>query len=130
MTQAGLPRGGDQVRWASGVNVLAGLWMIISPFVLGYSNLSGALWSDVIVGIAIAVVAAIRAGGAVDQPWLSWVNALLGAWLIVSPWVLGFADSANALWNNVIIGVIVLVLGAWSGFASRSGTGTGSASLR
>jgi hypothetical protein len=29
----------QQVTTASGLNILAGLWLIISPFVLGYSAL-------------------------------------------------------------------------------------------
>jgi len=31
----------DQSRWASGLNVLVGLWLLISPFVLGFSAPTG-----------------------------------------------------------------------------------------
>jgi hypothetical protein len=27
--------------------------------------------------------------------WQDWANLLLGAWMIVSPWALGFADTSN-----------------------------------
>lgn len=36
--------------------VLAGIWLIIAPFVLGYSETSASLWNDIILGIVIAVV--------------------------------------------------------------------------
>jgi hypothetical protein len=124
MTQATTPRGSDQVRWASGLNILAGLWLIIAPFVLAYSGLQNALWNDVIIGIGVAVLAAIRAGGAIDQAWLSWLNLVLGAWLFVSPWVLAFTGDSAALWNNVIMGAIVFVLGGWSALAAPSGKGS------
>jgi hypothetical protein len=50
---------------------------------------------------------------------LSWINALLGIWLIISPFVLYPAVRPVALaYNNVILGIIVLVLGVWSAVAS------------
>jgi hypothetical protein len=123
MTQATTPQGSDQVRWASGLNIVAGLWLIISPFVLAYSGMQNALWNDVIIGIAVAALAAIRAGGWINQAWLSWVNLVLGAWVLVSPWVLGFTGDQTALWNNVITGAIVLILGGWSALATGNGAG-------
>ena len=42
------------------------------------------------------------------------MNALLGAWLIITPWVLDFAATSGAMaWNNIIVGVAVLACG-WS----------------
>jgi SPW repeat len=29
----------ETVQWTSGVNVVAGLWLIIAPFVLGYGQI-------------------------------------------------------------------------------------------
>lgn len=39
---------------------------------------------------------------------ISTVNLILGAWLIIAPFL--FAVSAPALWNDVIVGVLVLIL--------------------
>jgi len=36
--------------------VLAGIWLIIAPFVLGYSDTTSALWNDIVLGIVVAVV--------------------------------------------------------------------------
>jgi SPW repeat-containing protein len=55
--------------------------------------------------------------------WLSGINALAGIWMIISPWVLGFSGRPQATWSAVIVGIIVLVLGAirfFSGFPSRT----------
>jgi hypothetical protein len=36
---------------------------------------------------------------------------IVGAlWLVVSPWMLAYAGQALALWNNLIVGVVVAVL--------------------
>lgn len=40
--------------------------------------------------------------------WQDWVNVLLGAWLIVSPWALGYAGEVpSALWNAYALGLAV-----------------------
>lgn len=42
--------------WASWLNGLAGLWMIIAPFILSYSR-SVSYWNEIIVGAVIAILA-------------------------------------------------------------------------
>ena len=46
--------------------------------------------------------------------WQDPVSAVIGAWLIVSPWVLGFQGEVVAMVNAVVIGValIAVALGA------------------
>ena len=40
--------------------------------------------------------------------WQDPVNALLGAWLVLSPWALGFQHSTAAMANGVIIGLALV----------------------
>jgi hypothetical protein len=114
----------DQSRWASGLNVLVGLWLLISPFVLGFSAPTNvpfrpsAMWNDIILGIVIAIIAAIRFFGAYQATWLSWLNVILGIWVIVSPWVLGFSSTPTPMWDNVIVGIVVVILGIWAAVTS------------
>jgi hypothetical protein len=109
-----------QVRFASGINIIAGIWTIISPWVYGFYNGVGNVWNSVIVGIVIAIFAAIRFFGTAGTVWLSWINALLGIWLILSPWIYGFTDNTGRKWNSVIVGIVVLVLSVWSAVATSS----------
>jgi hypothetical protein len=124
----------ETVRWTSGVNVVAGLWLIIAPFVLGYDQIQAALWNDVLVGIVVAGLAVARLARPLMSPSLSWINAVLGLWLILAPFVLGYGGAVEvealatagpvggaqaAMWNDIIVGVIVLVLGAWSALGIR-----------
>jgi len=39
--------------------------------------------------------------------WQDWANLVLGVWLILSPWLLGFSGIPSAMWNAVIVGVVV-----------------------
>jgi len=41
---------------------------------------------------------------------LSWINFVLGLWLIIAPFALRYNMVATATWNNVIVGVVVAVL--------------------
>jgi hypothetical protein len=36
------------------VNLAVGVWLIISPLVLGFSNETGAMWNHIIVGLVVA----------------------------------------------------------------------------
>jgi hypothetical protein len=107
-----------QVTTASGLDIIAGLWLIISPFFLAYGNLSRAMANDVILGIIIGILALIRFTGAFREGWISWINVLLGIWVLISPWALGYADNAVAMRNNVILGIIVILLSGWSALAT------------
>jgi len=41
--------------------------------------------------------------------WEEWINVAIGAWLIVSPWVLGITAPVPMA-NFVVVGFLVLVL--------------------
>ena len=111
----------SQVKVASGLNFLAGIWIIISAWVYGAIYTSGSAWNSIIVGIVIAVFAAIRFFSPRSAVGLSCINALLGIWMIISPWVYGYSSTNMArTWNSVIFGIIVLILGVWSAAATRN----------
>ena len=72
---------------------------------------TAAAWNAWIVGVVVAVLAIWAI--AVFAEWQDWLNGILGVWLIIAPWVLGFGGLAAAAWNHVIVGLLVLVLAAW-----------------
>ena len=59
-----------------------------------------------------------REGRVSEVQTLSGINFLLGAWLIVSPWILGYF-SGSAKWDQVGIGIAVLILAAIREIAPR-----------
>jgi hypothetical protein len=40
--------------------------------------------------------------------WQNWVNVALGAWVAISPWVVGFADQRSAALTAWILGTAVV----------------------
>lgn len=46
--------------------------------------------------------------------WNHWVIVGLGGWLIISPWLLGFAAFNLAVWNALVIGALIIVFIFWN----------------
>lgn len=104
-------------RWRDAANLVLGIWLVLSPWILGYMAAPVASWNAYVVGVVIAV-AAVAALVAFHE-WEEWVNAALAVWLIISPWVLGFAVVTAAVWNQIVVGVLVGALALWSVFTER-----------
>jgi hypothetical protein len=100
-------------KTAGGLNIIAGIWLIISGFILGYSNQPAPLWDDIILGIIVLVVAWARIANVGAMPSLAWINIIAGIWLFISPWVVRFSNQPTAMWNNIILGIIVFILAIW-----------------
>lgn len=100
-------------RWQDWLNLLLGAWLFISPWAMGYAeSMPRAAWSAYVTGAAIVLFAAV----AVYMPrlWEEALNIALGAWTVISPWVLGFASSRDVTTNTVAVGIAVTVLAIWA----------------
>lgn len=93
-------------RWQDWANAVFGIWLLISPFVLGYTD-SGTLAAAHSYAIGIAVV--VFAVAAIYQyyRWEEGVNLALGLWLIAAPFALDFSHIEPAVWNHVIMGILI-----------------------
>ena len=100
-------------RWQNWIIALVGIWLFISPWVLTTTGSADVARNAWIVGAAIFVVALI-ALGTPNNPTADWVNVLLGVWLFISPWVLGYAGVKDGAWNAWILGVITVILALWA----------------
>lgn len=98
--------------WQDSVNVLLGLWLVISPWILQFQDSRLALANAVIIGGVIAVMS--LAAVVNFHNWEEWLDMVIGAWLVISPWVLGLTALTMATWNFVIIGALVIALSGWS----------------
>jgi hypothetical protein len=110
-------------RWRDWAMLVLAAWLFLSPWILGFAvgvpvageaaaaGFTTAAWNAWIVGVVIAVLALWAAFQFAE--WHDWVNGVLGVWLVVSPWILGFAALAAALWNHVVVGLLIVALAAW-----------------
>ena len=99
------------------INLVLAVCLFISPWVIGFVAETTPTWNAWIVGIALGVFAVATLS--MFAEWEEWVNFVLGLWLIVSPWLLGFAASVNAMWTHVVMGVLVAAVAAWAIWGHR-----------
>lgn len=93
--------------------LLTGVYLAISPWVAGFNNLQTLTVNNLIVGIAFAVLMSGGFGRAYERTHsMAWACCALGVWTIIAPWVIsGDVDTTKTVVNNVLVGVIALVLG-------------------
>ena len=98
-------------HWQDPVNALLGAWLILSPWVLGWQDHVAVVANCTVIGLAL-VAAAL---GAIFLPraWEEWTEGALGAWMVISPWVLGFSTLRDATSNAILTGIVILALALW-----------------
>ncbi len=99
-------------HWQDLVNFILGGWLLASPWALAYQAEARPMWNSVILGLLIAAVALYALFKVFA--WEEWANVAFGAWLVISPWILGFSGLFTAMLNAVIVGAVVLVLALWA----------------
>ncbi|MCW2878464.1 MAG: repeat protein [Sphaerisporangium sp.] len=93
-----------------GLTLLAGLYLAISPWVVGFNGLSRLSVSNMVTGLALAALALGFASAYGRTYGLTWIAPILGVWTILSPWIIR-SHTTGSIWNNVITGIVILLLG-------------------
>jgi hypothetical protein len=109
---------------ASAINLLAGIWLVISTWGFAGGAFQAPVWNAVVAGVLVAIAAMARMSAGPRWAWLSWWNAALGGWMIASPWIYGYTANPGFTWNSVIVGAIVLVLASVSAAAPEAAAAT------
>jgi len=98
-------------RWQDQLILLLGLWLFITPWVFTYPIPSPQAWNAFVAGAVIAILAAFELYK--TYFWAVVVNLLLGIWVAISPWVMKVSTDRELMWNELIVGVAVIVLALW-----------------
>ena len=106
--------------WEDWVDMVLGVWLAISPWILGFSDSDPAATRNaLIIGIAVAALSALTflAYSVIEE----WVDVVLGLWLMASPWILSSARNGAVVADFVIVGALVAGLSGYEIWASRHG---------
>jgi hypothetical protein len=121
-----------KMLWPHYVVMMLGLWLVISPFTLGYMSdfspnvnqvrvmaerglpafeLRNLLmtWSDVLGGLFVITFGALSANAWRRYPWAQWANAAVGVWLLFAPLVF-WTPLPGAYANGTLVGAFVISL--------------------
>lgn len=112
---------------AVGMTLLAGLFVALSPWITGFSGATPALaLHNLVIGLAAAALALSFAAAYQHTHGIAWTCPLLGAWTIVSVFVMsGTAVTTTTVLSNVIGGAVLALAGLGvigSAMTSRSNT--------
>ena len=113
-------RRGIAAQAMAALGVLTGLWIALSPSFLTLQHGGGnAAVANLIAGLAVAAVAAASLAGPRGYAGLQFAAALLGVWVIISPFILDakFSIAAPMYWSNILSGGYLMVL-ALAGLAT------------
>jgi hypothetical protein len=108
---------------------LCGLWEfgdIAAFFVPGFGTVSIFIWNHGIVGfilILLGATAALRSQIGTLAIKLDWAAAAAGVWLMIARFILGTPEMNAGLWNDLIVGLIVIILGGWAALSAPRAAG-------
>lgn len=97
-------------RWQDWVNLILGIWLFISPWITGYSQTFFS-WNAFLFGVLLMIFSVWSLAS--PRIWEEWFTLIIGAWVFISPWVLGFA-TMNVSWSFYIVGAVVFILSLWA----------------
>jgi hypothetical protein len=104
------------VQATEGLLFLAGTYLAASPWIVGFTPAAPRLAiNNLIIGIAVALLALGHATAYSRTHGLSWVPLAFGIWTILAPWaILGTTANGGMIANNVVTGAVITLLGAAS----------------
>jgi SPW repeat-containing protein len=102
-------------QFADGLVFLTGLYLAISPWVVGFAGMRSIAVNDLITGVALALVGGGLASAYGRTHGMAWVAPIIGIWTIITPWVIrgGIASTATTgtIASNVAVGAVAVVAG-------------------
>lgn len=111
-------------HWQDWADLLLGLAVLASPWLLDFADTAAPMWNAVIVGVAIVLLSSVAIAHL--EPWEEWLQVALGLWLIISSWVLDYGLAHKALACHVGLGLLITLLAAselWEESQSRAEAG-------
>lgn len=117
----------ERGKWVSAIVGLLGAWTILQALL--FEMVVSQFWNDIIVGALLLGVGGYnyfrRGSDEIGSVGAAAIAALLGLWLVAAPFVFGaeggFTETVNplAFWNDIVVGLIALGLGAYSAYAAH-----------
>jgi hypothetical protein len=103
-------------EWQDWLNLLLGIWICVSPWVLNFTDNASASRTAIAVGFLIIM-------SEVFTFWAlrfleEWIDVLLGAWLVISAWLLDISVPIAKV-DFIFSGLAVVLLAAYEIWDAR-----------
>jgi hypothetical protein len=89
-------------------SLMVGLFLFASPWLFAFTSENARIdiWATSALIAATSIIAIVMFSN-----WEEWLNLLLGLWLVVSPWTLGFTHT-TAMHVSIGAGIVVTFMAA------------------
>ncbi len=94
-------------KWQDWTSFALGLWLAMSPWLLGYVHEEAATANAALVGLILALGSHFEVS--FDEVAAEWFNLAFGAWLVLAPFVLAF-EAPEVIVNSIVVGTMVAAL--------------------
>ena len=94
--------------WRDAIELVLAVWLLVSPFVLGFFPIGHASMIAFLIGSIILCTAML--GISTEQPWEEWITFAFALLLIASPWLLSYSFSVIATVNALATGSLLVIV--------------------
>lgn len=105
-------------RWQDWTVVLAGILLVVAPYVFNETSNSTALWTTGIIGAAMAISGLLSASTRYANA-MEFLPALCGIAAFFAPFVGNFTNLTATSWTSYIVGVVAVLLAGEVSLESR-----------
>jgi hypothetical protein len=107
-------------RWQDWVSLVLGVLLFISPWIFGTFTQGSSALDAWIVGVIGVILALVALAFLTTATTVEVISVILGVWLFISPWVLGFSTLSGAAWTAWIIGILFVIVNGLTLYQARS----------
>ena len=105
-------------RWSDWATLVLGIWYVLSPWLLAVSTMQPRAMNNWVAGGAL-VLLSVWLLAVPSTVGVAWLNALLGIWILVSPWALNLGAWPHQEWNSWAIGALTFMCASWTAATAR-----------
>ena len=100
------------LQWEDWLGIVLGAWMLVSPWVVGFSDHNAATMNALIMGSILVLEELLELN--VHEMAEEWIDLVAGLWLLASPFALGFASLTAAAASTMVVGVLTVLFAVWA----------------
>jgi hypothetical protein len=101
-----------RARLIDGLMLLAGLCTAVSPWTIGFSRFGDVSITNLVSGLAVALVAIALSAAYSRAHTAAWVVPVIGVWILVAPFAVQQTDAVTPIViSNGVAGGVVCILG-------------------